>query len=139
MVATVGVDNLIIIDTADALLVVHPDKTQDVKKVVGALKKRDHDAYKLHRTVFRPWGTYTVLEEGPRFKIKRIEVKPGASLSLQMHHHRSEHWIVVSGMAKVVNGDQELFVATNESTYIPAGHEHRLENPGILDQLSESI
>ena len=133
LVATVGVDNLIIIDTADALLVVHPDKTQDVKKVVDALKKRDHDAYKLHRTVFRPWGTYTVLEEGPRFKIKRIEVKPGASLSLQMHHHRSEHWIVVSGMAKVVNGDQELFVATNESTYIPAGHEHRLENPGILN------
>jgi mannose-1-phosphate guanylyltransferase len=132
LVTTVGVDNLIIIDTDDALLIVHPDKVQDVKKVVACLKKQNHDAYKLHRTVFRPWGTYTVLEEGSRFKIKRIEVKPGASLSLQMHHHRSEHWIVVSGMAKVVNGDQELFVGTNESTYIPAGHQHRLENPGVL-------
>jgi mannose-1-phosphate guanylyltransferase len=83
--------------------------------------------------VARPWGTYTVLETGPRFKIKRIAVKPGASLSLQMHHHRSEHWVVVSGMAKVVNGDQELYVNTNESTYIAAGHRHRLENPGVLE------
>jgi mannose-1-phosphate guanylyltransferase len=133
MVAAVGVDNLMIIDTPDALLVAHPDKAQDVKKVVAMLKKQDHEAYKLHRTVTRPWGNYTVLEEGTRFKIKRIVVKPGASLSLQMHHHRSEHWIVVSGMAKVVNGDQDFFVSTNESTYIPAGHKHRLENPGVLD------
>ncbi len=133
LVATVGVDNLVIIDTPDALLVAHPDKAQDVKKVVAQLKTKGHDAYKLHRTVARPWGTYTVLEEGPRFKIKRIEVKPGASLSLQMHHHRSEHWIVVSGMAKVVNGEREIMVGTNESTYIPAGHKHRLENPGVLD------
>jgi mannose-1-phosphate guanylyltransferase len=133
LVAAVGLDNLMIIDTADALLVAHPDKAQEVKQVVARLKQRDHDAYKLHRTVARPWGTYTVLEEGPRFKIKRIEVKPGGSLSLQMHHHRSEHWIVVSGMARVVNGDQEIFVATNESTYIPAGHQHRLENPGLMD------
>lgn len=133
LVAAVGTDNLLIIDTPDALLVAHPDKSQDVKRVVAQLKKQDHDAYKLHRTVVRPWGTYTVLETGPRFKIKRIEVKPGASLSLQMHHHRSEHWIVVSGMAKVVNGDREIYVNTNESTYIPAGHQHCLENPGILD------
>ncbi|RQZ66086.1 mannose-1-phosphate guanylyltransferase/mannose-6-phosphate isomerase [Burkholderia sp. Bp9004] len=133
VVASVGVADLMVIDTPDALLVAHPDRAQDVKQVVARLKKRNHDAYKLHRTVSRPWGTYTVLEEGPRFKIKRIEVKPGASLSLQMHHHRSEHWIVVSGMAKVVNGDQEIFVRTNESTYIPAGHKHRLENPGVLD------
>lgn len=133
LVASVGVADLMIIDTPDALLVAHPDRAQDVKQVVARLKKRNHDAYKLHRTVSRPWGTYTVLEEGPRFKIKRIEVKPGGSLSLQMHHHRSEHWIVVSGMAKVVNGDQEIFVRTNESTYIPAGHKHRLENPGVLD------
>ncbi|QQC62375.1 mannose-1-phosphate guanylyltransferase/mannose-6-phosphate isomerase [Paraburkholderia ginsengisoli] len=133
MVATVGVDNLMIIDTPDALLVAHPDKAQDVKKVVARLKKQGHEAYKLHRTVTRPWGTYTVLEEGTRFKIKRIEVRPGASLSLQMHHHRSEHWIVVSGMARVVNGDRDFFVSTNESTYIPAGHKHRLENPGVLD------
>lgn len=133
LVAAVGIDNLMIIDTPDALLVAHPDKAQDVKKVVAQLKKQNHDAYKLHRTVARPWGTYTVLEEGPRFKIKRIEVKPGGSLSLQMHHHRSEHWIVVSGMARVVNGDREIFVSTNESTYIPAGHQHRLENPGVMD------
>ncbi len=133
VVAAVGVADLMIIDTPDALLVAHPDCAQDVKRVVARLKKQNHEAYKLHRTVSRPWGTYTVLEEGPRFKIKRIEVKPGASLSLQMHHHRSEHWIVVSGMAKVVNGDQEIFVRTNESTYIPAGHKHRLENPGVLD------
>jgi mannose-1-phosphate guanylyltransferase len=133
LVAAVGLDNLMIISTPDALLVAHPDRAQDVKKVVTQLKKQNHDAYKLHRTVARPWGTYTVLEEGPRFKIKRIEVKPGGSLSLQMHHHRSEHWIVVSGMARVVNGDQEIFVATNESTYIPAGHQHRLENPGVMD------
>lgn len=133
LVAVVGIDNLMIIDTPDALLVAHPDKAQDVKQVVARLKTQDHEAYKLHRTVTRPWGTYTVLEEGLRFKIKRIEVKPGGRLSLQMHYHRSEHWIVVSGMAKVVNGDQEIFVATNESTYIPAGHQHRLENPGVMD------
>jgi len=133
LVAAVGLDNLMIIDTPDALLVAHPDKAQDVKQVVARLKQRDHEAYKLHRTVARPWGTYTVLGEGPRFKIKRIEVKPGGSLSLQMHHHRSEHWIVVSGMARVVNGEDEIFVGTNQSTYIPAGHQHRLENPGVMD------
>ena len=133
LVATLGVDNLMIIDTPDALLVTHTEKSQDVKKVVSKLKSLHHDAYKLHQTVSRPWGTYTVLEEGPRFKIKRIEVKPGESLSLQMHHHRSEHWIVVNGTAKVVNGDKEIIVNTNESTFIPAGHKHRLENPGVLD------
>ncbi len=120
-------------DTADAVLVVHPERVQEVKQVVQRLKESGHEAYKLHRTVARPWGTYTVLEEGPRFKIKRIVVKPGAALSLQLHHHRSEHWIVVQGMAKVTNGERELYVNTNESTYIPAGHKHRLENPGILD------
>lgn len=133
VIGAVGVDNLIIVDTPDALLVVEKSRAQDVKHLYAALKKQGHDAHKLHLTVHRPWGTYTVLEEDVRYKIKRIEVKPGASLSLQMHHHRSEHWIVVSGMAKVVNGEQELFVNTNESTYIPAGHKHRLENPGVLD------
>lgn len=133
LVATVGVHDLMIIDTPDALLVVNPSRAQDVKKVVANLKTKGHQAYKLHRTVSRPWGSYTVLGEGGRFKLKRIEVKPGASLSLQMHHHRSEHWIVVSGMAKVVNGDKEFFVRANESTYIPAGCQHRLENPGMLD------
>lgn len=132
LVATVGINDLMIIDTADALLVAHPDKSQDVKKVVTQLKKDGHDAFKLHRTVARPWGTYTVLEEAPGFKIKRIEVKPGASLSLQMHHHRSEHWVVVNGTAKITNGDKEILIQANESTYIPAGQKHRLENPGII-------
>ena len=133
LVAVLGVDDLTIVDTPDALLVARTDKVQDVRKVVAELKSRGHESFKLHRTVSRPWGTYTVLEDGDRFKIKRIMVKPGASLSLQLHHHRSEHWIVVQGMAKVVNGERELFLRTNESTYIPAGHRHRLENPGLLD------
>jgi len=133
IVGAVGINNLVIIDTPDALLVADRARAQDVKHIYARLKAQGHAAHKIHRTAHRPWGTYTVLEEGSRFKIKRIVVKPGASLSLQMHHHRSEHWIVVSGMAKVVNGDHELFVNTNESTYIPAGHRHRLENPGVID------
>ena len=132
LVATVGLENLLIIDTPDALLVAAADQAQKVKEVVKELKARKHEAARLHRTVARPWGTYTILGEGSRYKIKRIEVKPGASLSLQMHHHRNEHWIVVKGMAKVTNGDEEIFVGTNESTYIPATHRHRLENPGLL-------
>lgn len=132
MVGVVGVSNLIIIDTPDAVLVADKSCTQDVKHIYARLEADGHNAYKLHRTVHRPWGTYTILEEGVGFKIKRIEVKPGASLSLQMHHHRSEHWIVVNGMAKVVNGDSELLLDTNESTYIPAGRKHRLENPGLI-------
>ncbi|QQX86240.1 mannose-1-phosphate guanylyltransferase/mannose-6-phosphate isomerase [Cupriavidus necator] len=133
VVGAVGVDNLIIVDTPDALLVANRDCTQDVKHIVGQLKSRGHESYKIHRTAHRPWGTYTVLEEGGRFKIKRIVVKPGAQLSLQMHHHRSEHWIVVSGSADVVNGDQVISLQPNESTYIPAGHRHRLINPGVID------
>lgn len=133
VVGAVGISNLIIVDTPDALLVADKSKAQDVKHLYAALKAQGHEAHKHHLTMHRPWGTYTVLEEDPSYKIKRIEVKPGASLSLQMHHHRSEHWIVVSGMAKVVNGERELFVGTNESTYIPAGHKHRLENPGLLN------
>ena len=132
LVAAVGVDNLLIIDTPDALLVARSDKAQAVKQVVDKLKSRDHESYKLHRSVCRPWGSYTVLEEGPRFKIKRVEVKSGCSLSLQAHYHRSEHWVVVSGMARVVNGKDEIYVRANESTYIPAGQRHRLENPGKL-------
>ncbi len=133
MVGAVGVDNLMIIDTPDALLVANRNHSQDVKHIYAALKAKGHDTYKLHRTVHRPWGTYTVLEEGDGFKMKRIEVKPGGQLSLQMHHHRSEHWIVVRGMAKVVNGETDFLLNTNESTYIPAGHRHRLENPGVID------
>lgn len=133
LVATVGVDNLIVVETADAVLVAHADRVQEVRQVAKRLRLQNHQAYRLHRTVSRPWGTYTVLEEGPRFKIKRIVVKPGAALSLQMHHHRSEHWIVVQGMAKVVNGEETRLINTNESTFIPAGHQHRLENPGVID------
>ncbi|WP_373386663.1 mannose-1-phosphate guanylyltransferase/mannose-6-phosphate isomerase [Pseudomonas alcaligenes] len=134
LVATVGVDDLIVVDTADAVLVARADRAQEVRRVAQQLKLQNHEAYRLHRTVARPWGSYTVLEEGPQFKIKRIVVKPGASLSLQMHHHRSEHWIVVRGMAKVINGgDEPRLINTNESTFIPAGHRHRLENPGVID------
>ncbi|HSN19797.1 MAG TPA: mannose-1-phosphate guanylyltransferase/mannose-6-phosphate isomerase [Usitatibacter sp.] len=128
VVGAVGVEDLVIVDTADALLVARKDRAQDVRTVYAKLKEQGHEAHRLHRTVHRPWGTYTVIEEGPGFKIKRIEVKPGASLSLQMHRHRSEHWVVVDGTAKVTNGERELVVRSNESTFIPAGHRHRLEN-----------
>lgn len=131
-VATVGLDNLMIIDTPDALLVADASKAQDVKAIVAKLKAGGHESVTFHRTVHRPWGTYTILEEGTRFKLKRIEVKPGASLSLQLHHHRSEHWVVVSGAAMIVNGEREIFINPNESTYIPAGTAHRLSNPGKI-------
>jgi mannose-1-phosphate guanylyltransferase / mannose-6-phosphate isomerase len=130
LVAAIGLDNLLIIDTPDALLVADKSKSQEVKQVVSQLKASQHAAHKVHRTVRRPWGTYTVLEEAPGFKIKRIVVKPGASLSLQLHHHRSEHWVVVSGAAEVVNGDQTIQLRANQSTYIPAGNKHRLVNVG---------
>ena len=133
VVASVGVRNLLVVDTPDALLVADRSRAQDVKAVVQKLKMISHDSVRHHRIVHRPWGTYTVLEEGERFKLKRIVVKPGASLSLQMHYHRSEHWVVVDGTARVTNGDAEFLVHTNESTYIPAGHKHRLENPGVTD------
>lgn len=131
LIATVGVDDLLIIDTPDALLVAHRDRAQEVKRVAVELKRRDHPLYRLHRTVHRPWGSYTVLEEGKRFKIKRIVVKPGASLSSQMHYHRNEHWIVVSGTARITHGENIKLLLTNQSTYIEAGVRHRLENPGI--------
>jgi mannose-1-phosphate guanylyltransferase / mannose-6-phosphate isomerase len=132
VVGVVGLDDLVIVDTADAVLVAHKDRAQDVKNIYAQLKARGHEAHRLHRTVHRPWGTYTVIEEGPGFKIKRIEVKPGASLSLQMHRHRSEHWVVVSGTATVVNGERGLTIDVNESTFIPAGQRHRLQNAGEL-------
>jgi len=134
LVAALGVDNLIIIDTDDALLIAHGDQVQEVGKLAKRLKQERHPAYHLHKTVSRPWGTYTVLEEGPRFKIKRIVVKPHQTLSLQLHHHRSEHWIVVQGMAEVINGDgKPKFINANESTFIAPGHQHRLSNPGVID------
>ncbi|WP_136413125.1 mannose-1-phosphate guanylyltransferase/mannose-6-phosphate isomerase [Herbaspirillum sp. ST 5-3] len=130
LVAIIGLDNLLVIDTPDALLVADKSKSQEVKEVVNRLRASGHDAHKVHRTVARPWGTYTVLQEAPGFKIKRIAVKPGASLSLQMHHHRSEHWVVVSGTAQVINGEQTIKLEANQSTYIPAGSKHRLTNVG---------
>jgi mannose-1-phosphate guanylyltransferase/mannose-6-phosphate isomerase len=133
LVAALGVDNLMVIDTPDALLIMNEGRTQDVKNIVARLKSTGHEAYRLHRTVARPWGTYTVIEVGPRFKIKRIVVKPGASLSLQKHRHRSEHWVVVSGTAQVVNGENNTLVQANQSTYISAGTAHRLSNPGTID------
>ena len=128
IIGAVGIDNLIIVDTDDALLIADQTKTQDVKHIYAKLKSENHQVYKLHQTVTRPWGTYTVLGEGKNFKIKRIEVKAGASLSLQVHMYRSEHWVIVSGIATVTNGELIMTIKTNESTYIPAGHKHRLEN-----------
>jgi len=130
LVAAVGLSDVVIVDTPDAVLVCDRHASQKVKEVVGELKRRGHDAHKLHRTVARPWGTYTTLQEGANFKIKRIQVKPGAALSLQMHHHRSEHWVVVSGTGKVTVDDKVVLLAPNESTYVPIGAKHRLENPG---------
>lgn len=132
LVALVGVSDLLVVDTPDALLVAHKDQAQRVKYVYQRLKEASHEAANLHRTSHRPWGSFTVLEEGERFKIKRLVVKPGRRLSLQSHYHRSEHWVVVSGMARVTNGEAEYLVGTNESTYIPCGTKHRLENPGLL-------
>jgi mannose-1-phosphate guanylyltransferase/mannose-6-phosphate isomerase len=133
LTAAVGVHDLLIVDTPDALLVAHRDRAQDVREVVQRLKSNDHEAYRLHRTVARPWGTYTTLDEGRDFKVKRIVVKPGAALSLQMHHHRSEHWVVVAGTARVVNDEGERLVRTNESIRIPLGAPHRVSNPGVID------
>ena len=130
VVATVGVRDLVIVDTADATLVAHRDHLQQVKDVVEALRTRGHDAWRSHRTVTRPWGAYTVLLEAPGFKIKRIEVSPGHALSLQRHARRSEHWVVVQGVAHVTRGDDTFDVARDQSTFVPAGMPHRLENAG---------
>jgi mannose-1-phosphate guanylyltransferase / mannose-6-phosphate isomerase len=130
LVATVGVDNLVIVETADAILVADKRKTQDVKKIVAALKAQKRGLASTHRKVHRPWGWYDSIDSGERFQVKRIVVNPGAQLSLQMHHHRAEHWIVVKGTAQVTNGDKTFLLGENESTFIPLGHAHRLENPG---------
>ncbi|MFV9474469.1 mannose-1-phosphate guanylyltransferase/mannose-6-phosphate isomerase [Advenella sp. RU8] len=132
LVATVGVDNLVVVETKDAVLVVHKDCVQDVKKVVEAIKKDGRHEHINHREVYRPWGVYDSVEAGERYQVKRITVKPGAKLSVQMHHHRAEHWVVVSGTAKVTNGDKTFLVTENESTYIPIGEIHALENPGKI-------
>lgn len=133
LVACVGVSNLVVVETADAVLVAHKDATQDVKAIVETLRSQGRSEGTIHRKVFRPWGSYDGVDAGERFQVKRIVVKPGASLSLQMHHHRAEHWIVVNGTARVTKGDETLLLSENESTYIPLGTTHRLENPGKVD------
>lgn len=132
LVTTIGLDNVVIVDTKDALLVASKDKVQDVKQIVEQLKIEQRNEYKIHREVYRPWGKYDSIDNGKRYQVKRITVNPGEKLSIQMHHHRAEHWIVVSGTAKVTNGENTFLVTENESTYIPIGVIHALENPGKM-------
>lgn len=132
MIAAIGIKNLVIVETADAILIAHRDKAQDVKKIVAQLDATGRQEAITHRKVFRPWGSYEGIDQGDRFQVKRIIVNPGSSLSLQMHHHRAEHWIVVRGTAKVFNGEQIMLLSENQSTYIPIGTTHRLENPGKI-------
>lgn len=130
LVALVGVENLVVVETPDAVLVADRARSQDVKHIVNTLQQQKREEYALNRKVHRPWGWYDSIDEGERFKVKRIQVKPGASLSLQKHHHRAEHWVVVSGTAEVTCGDKKLLLTENQSTYIPLGEVHRLANPG---------
>ncbi len=132
LVALVGVQNLVVVETPDVVLVADKSRSQDVKHIVNALQQQKREEQTLHRKVYRPWGWYDSVDEGERFKVKRIQVKPGASLSLQKHHHRAEHWIVVSGTAEVTCGDKKILLSENQSTYIPLGEVHRLANPGKL-------
>jgi mannose-1-phosphate guanylyltransferase / mannose-6-phosphate isomerase len=132
LVACVGMEDMVVIETPDAILVAHMNKTQHVKKIVDDLKREGRPESELHRKVFRPWGWYDGVDSGERFQVKRIVVKPGASLSLQMHHHRAEHWVVVHGTAQVTRGDTTYLVSENESTFIPLGTRHRLQNPGCV-------
>ncbi|WP_088332226.1 mannose-1-phosphate guanylyltransferase/mannose-6-phosphate isomerase [Lacimicrobium sp. SS2-24] len=132
LVCVIGLDDVIVVETKDAMLVAHKDKVQDIKKVVDTLKAQKRPEYEFHREVFRPWGSYDSLDQAERFQVKRIKVKPGEKLSLQMHHHRAEHWIVVTGTAKVSCDDKTFLLTENESTYIPIGTTHSLENPGKI-------
>ncbi len=132
LVTLVGVEDLVVVETKDAIMVAHKNNVQDVKKIVEQLKAGDRKEHINHREVYRPWGVYDSIDDGHRYQVKRITVKPGAKLSVQMHHHRAEHWIVVSGTAKVTNGDTTFLVTENQSTYIPIGQIHALENPGVI-------
>ena len=132
MVAAIGVDNLVIVETPDAVLVAKRDRSQDVKKVVEHLKANGRSEHEFHTRVYRPWGWYEGIDAGERFQVKRIMVKPGEKLSLQMHHHRAEHWVVVSGTARVTCDENVMTISENQSTYIPLGSTHRLDNPGKL-------
>tara|TARA_R110001606_G_scaffold397485_2_gene574027 strand:- start:3675 stop:4154 length:480 start_codon:yes stop_codon:yes gene_type:complete len=132
LIAAVGVQNLVIVETADAVLVMDKNNAQDVKKVVKRIQAEGRQEHRYYTTVHCPWGTYQVVDRGDRHQVKRIMVKPGEKLSVQMHHQRAGHWVVVSGMAKVQNGDKEIWLTENESTYIPVGVIHALENPSDL-------
>ncbi|MET0065932.1 MAG: mannose-1-phosphate guanylyltransferase/mannose-6-phosphate isomerase [Candidatus Thiodiazotropha sp.] len=132
MIAGIGLDNLIVIETADAILVANKSHSQDVKEIVEQLKASGRSEYEIHARVYRPWGNYETVDECDRFKVKRIVVSPGASLSLQKHHHRAEHWVVVKGTAKITRGEKELLLTEDQSVYIPLGTKHRLENPGLI-------
>jgi mannose-1-phosphate guanylyltransferase / mannose-6-phosphate isomerase len=130
LVGVIGLDDVVVVETPDAVLVADRSRSQEVKHIVGELQRAGRTEHTLHRQVHRPWGWYDSIDSGPRFQVKRIMVKPGASLSLQKHHHRAEHWIVVSGTAEVTNGDAVILLTENQSTYIPLGQVHRLANPG---------
>jgi mannose-1-phosphate guanylyltransferase / mannose-6-phosphate isomerase len=132
LVAAVGLKDHVVIETKDAVLVAPRDRVQDVKSLVGRLKELGRYEHSLHREVFRPWGSYDSLENGTRFQVKRLSVKPGAQLSLQLHHHRAEHWVVVSGTARITRGEETFLLEENQSTYIPVGVKHRIENPGKI-------
>ena len=132
LVAAIGLSNLIIVETKDALLVASKDRTQEVKTIVKRLQLEKREEVRLHKKVFRPWGSYECVDCGERFQVKRIMVNPGATLSLQRHFHRAEHWVVVKGTAHITNGDQAIILTENQSTYIPLGAKHRLENPGTI-------
>ncbi len=132
LIAMVGLEDIVVVETDDAVFVGHKDRVQDVKEIVGQIKREGRSEAAAHRKVYRPWGAYDSIDNGERFQVKRITVKPGATLSLQMHHHRAEHWIVVSGTAEVTRGDDVILLSENQSTYIPLGVTHRLKNPGKL-------
>ncbi len=132
LIAGVGLTDTVVVETADAILVAHRDHVQDVKKIVDWLKQQKREEHAIHRRVFRPWGSYESIDVGRRYQVKRITVNPGAALSLQMHHHRAEHWVVVNGTARVTRGEEVFIVSENESTFIPIGTKHRLENPGSI-------
>ena len=132
LVATVGLDDAIVVETPDAVLVAHKDHSQDVKEIVTRLKQQGRSEHLMHRRVHRPWGSYEGIDSGERFQVKRLMIKPGAAISLQLHHHRAEHWVVVKGAAKVTRGEEVVLLSENQSTYIPVGMKHRLENPGNI-------
>lgn len=132
LLATLGIEGLAVVQTRDATLVCPRERVEDLKQLVALVRERHAHLAETHLTVTRPWGSYTVLEEGPFYKIKRIVVNPGAKLSMQMHYHRSEHWVVVAGTARITNGETEIYLEENQSTYIPKTHRHRLENPGRI-------